>query len=107
PVTPNSTTGSFISLPKLSGGIKAYANDIDSWGKKVVGTAKNSSDQYKAVIWEACGDSYNIYNLNDCISNPISGLDLQYGKAINDKGWIIATGYISGSGYQEYILIPN
>lgn len=91
--------GAMIDLGTL-GGSSSAANGINDLGQIVgrsllAGDGRNSAFLYEAGV---------MLDLNDLIE-PGSGWTLSSAKAINDSGWIVASGYSNGR-YAGFLLAP-
>jgi len=78
------------------------ANDINELGI-VVGNSSPDGIETRAVVWEnGIG-----YDLNNLIVNPQSNVLLRIGEAVNDNGWIVATGFNENAELRAYLLTPE
>ncbi|MBA4293672.1 hypothetical protein C0431_11975 [bacterium] len=80
----------------------SVANDINELGI-VVGNSSPDGSETRAVVWEnGIG-----YDLNTLLVNPDSSVLLRIGEAINDQGWIVATGFNANQELRAYLLTPE
>ncbi|MCD6360937.1 MAG: DUF3466 family protein [Armatimonadetes bacterium] len=89
----------------LGGGV---ANDINDLGQAVGWAPKPFAhwEHTHAVIWDTAG---RIHDLNDLLIEAPSGLTLSDALGINNRGQIVAEGYIRGElgGPKGFLLIPH
>jgi probable HAF family extracellular repeat protein len=88
-------TGNYTPLPLVSGTTTAEAADINSTGA-IVGLSGGKG----ATLWT----NNQAYNLNDLTTLP-SGYKMTHAHGINDLGWIVGAGFLSGTE-TGFLLIP-
>ena len=104
----NYTTGDFIDLGTLNGGLTSRATDINelnqvvgsSW-LVVVNTSASDPSKYHAFIWE----NGLMTDLNSYV-DANSGWILTAARAINDNGDIVGTGLFNGQVH-GFLLTSN
>ena len=105
--------GGFTDLGSLASDDSIYqfttARGINDWGY-IVGASQVDSGENHAFVWHQRGGMRDLQEMVDASSSLAATTRLVVGKAINDRGFIVADGFDTArepDAVRSYLLSPR